>query len=224
MTAKKTPVFLPTAATIRIGMGSPVDMVTPWEFGTVLIPAAPPQGRIVTLEGPILDASGIKQGSIKMRGMPVEMLRQKKPAGRKNNPDRKVEVFLAWLDHVLGNETKGRADQQVADLLRYADARQVKAIRAEVFKTFSISSKNLNLMVFPPETPFNGYEYVCLAKYHSHEQLDSWHLRMEGWRWNGTQLEKGGMTLSFSEKDEELLNFVTKAGYVTFCAPRLVGV
>lgn len=220
MATKKSPVFLQTPAKIRLNIVSPVDLAPSWEFGTVLVPTAQPEGGIVTVGGPILDASGISYGRIKMGGVPVDMLRQKKPAGRNSDPDKKVKVFLAWLDGVLAGESRDTADQQVADLFGYSDARQVKAIRAEVCNEFSLSTENLKSRVFSTGEAPRGYEWICLAKYHSHERPtpDSLHVRLEGWRWNGGELKKSPMTLHFSGKEE--VKTWQGAGYVTFLVPR----
>lgn len=222
MATKKSPVFLETPVRLRIGIASPVDLAPSWEFGTVLVPTAQPEGGIVTVGGPILDASGISYGRIKIGGIPIDMLRQKKPAGRKSDHGKKVKVFLAWLVGVLAGDSRDTADQQVADLLDYSDARQVKAIRAAVCKEFSLSAETLNFIAPHPEPHPSGYEWICLAKFHSHERptQDSLHIRLIGWRWNGAELEKGGMTLHFAGGEEALLKPWRRTGYVTFLIPR----
>ena len=222
---RKPPVFKPMEARFnilaKVTRASGAVSTHEVSFKSILSPLSI-EGNAARLSGLVLDDTGMILGAATIGGFPTDRIARKKPAGRKENQDNAVTVYLDWVLHVLREASRGDADEAVADARGYTDARHVKAIRAKVCEEFSLPSNHLNLLMVETSGVSPAVEWACLINYRSHAQADGFlNIRMQGWRWNGSRLKKGGMTLTFStgEDASALLSKLVDGQYVTFACP-----
>ena len=221
---RKPPVFKPMEARfniLKVTRASGAVSTHEVSFKSILSPLSI-EGNAARLSGLVLDDTGMILGTATIGGFPTDRIARKKPAGRKENQDNAVTVYLDWVLHVLRGASRGDADEAVAVAHRYGEARYVKAIRAKVCEGFSLPSDHLNLLMVETGGVSPPVEWACLINYRSHAQADGFlNIRMQGWRWNGSRLKKGGMTLTFStgEDASALLSKLVDGQYVTFACP-----
>ncbi len=215
----KQPVFKPTPLRVALGMeGSDRTVV----FDTLLFPKSIEQDT-ATVMGPLLTPQGLAVASIEIDGMPLEMLNQVKPAGRKTNHVKRLSVFLEWLMATCKGTKRNEADEQVAKRFHYADPKQIRDIRASVCQEYALDPETLD--VWTMAEVMNGQlaspDFACLYEVHERKPVENGaYLDLRGYRWDGKALGGERVTFTVLEGDTAQQVLSSNKRYITVIRSR----
>ena len=191
----KKPVFKATPLRVALGMEGSDRTVA---FDTLLFPKSIEQDT-ATVTGHLLTPQGMAVASIEIKGMPLEMLNQVKPPGRKTNHIKRLSVFLEWLMTTCQGSKRNEADVQVAKRFHYADPKQVRDLRASICEEYSLDPETLDVwtMAEVKDGHLASPDFACLYEVHERKPVGNGaFLDLRGYRWDGKTL--GGERVTFT--------------------------
>lgn len=178
-------------------------------FNTLLSPKSI-EGDTATVAGHLLTDEGMVVAEVELEGLPVEMLNQTKPPGRKTDQVKRLSVFLEWLMKTCQGIKRIEADLLVAKRFHYADPKQVRDLRASVCKEFSLDTETLDIWTLADQQ--NGSlappAFACLYQVYERKPVDQGaFIDLRGYRWDGKKLgtERVRFTLLEGETAQQML-------------------